>query len=180
MIAISMVSRENARRGGLLLAAGMLGALFLVPIVGAEVNGARRWLDFGMRFQPSEFLKPAFAIAVAWILSWRMRDPNLPVIALSAVALVVVAALLMMQPNLGDTILFFGAWFVLILLAGVPVQRMGALVGIGGAAMVATYFLYDNARHRIDSFMGGGTAFDQVDLAERTTTSSPSSGKNSA
>ncbi len=146
----------------------MLGALFLVPIVGAEVNGARRWLDFGMRFQPSEFLKPAFAIAVAWILSWRMRDPNLPVIALSAVALVVVAALLMMQPNLGDTILFFGAWFVLILLAGVPVQRMGALVGIGGAAMVATYFLYDNARHRIDSFMGGGTAFDQVDLAERT------------
>ena len=74
----------------------------------------------------------------------------------------------MMQPNLGDTILFFGAWFVLVLLAGVPVQRMGALVGIGGAAMVATYFLYDNARHRIDSFMGGGTAFDQVDLAERT------------
>ena len=82
------------------------GWAVLVPIVGAEVNGARRWLDFGMRFQPSEFLKPAFAIAVAWILSWRMRDPNLPVIALSAVALVVVAALLMMQPNLGDTILF--------------------------------------------------------------------------
>ena len=168
MVAISMVSREHARRGGLLLAGAMLGALFLVPIVGAEVNGARRWLDFGMRFQPSEFLKPAFAIAVAWILSWRMRDPNLPVIPISAAALALVAALLMMQPNLGDTILFFGAWFVLVLLAGVPVQRMGALVGIGAAAMVATYFLYDNARHRIDSFMGGGTAFDQVDLAERT------------
>ena len=41
------------------------GLLVLVPVVGAEVNGARRWINLGMRFQPSEFLKPGFAIALA-------------------------------------------------------------------------------------------------------------------
>lgn len=168
LLVVSMFDRSNARRFGLVLAALMLGALFLVPVIGSEVNGATRWLEFGMRFQPSEFLKPGFVIATAWVLAWRMRDPNLPVVALTFVALCAISLLLMMQPNLGDTLLFVGVWFVMVLLAGVPVQRMGALAGIGVVALIATYFLYDNARHRIDSFFGGGTAYDQVDLAERT------------
>jgi cell division protein FtsW len=168
MLGISMLDRGNARRFGVVLGAFMLGGLFLVPLIGAEVNGATRWLEFGMRFQPSEFLKPGFVIATAWILSWRMRDPNLPVVALTFIGLAIIALLMMMQPNLGDTMLFVGVWFVMVLLAGVPVQRMGALAGFGFGALTATYFLYDNARHRIDSFLGGGTAYDQVDLAERT------------
>ena len=168
LLVVSMFDRSSARRFGLVLAALMLGALFLVPVIGSEVNGATRWLEFGMHFQPSEFLKPGFVIATAWVLAWRMRDPNLPVVALTFVALCAISLLLMMQPNLGDTLLFVGVWFVMVLLAGVPVQRMGALAGIGVVALIATYFLYDNARHRIDSFFGGGTAYDQVDLAERT------------
>ena len=79
-----------------------------------------------------------------------------------------VAALLMLQPNLGATILFGGVWFVLVLLSGVALQRIGALIALGIGALTAAYFFYDNARHRIDSFLGGGTAFDQVDLAQRT------------
>jgi len=164
----SMLTRENARRLGVVLGAAMLGALFLVPLIGAEVNGARRWLNLGFSFQPSEFLKPAFAILLAWVLTWRLRDPGLPVLTVVTGIMGLVAMLLMMQPNLGDTLLFGGVWFVLILLSGVSVQRISALVGFGVAALTATYFLYDNARHRIDSFLGGGTAFDQVDLAERT------------
>ena len=168
MLGVSMLSRDNARRLGVGLTIVMTFAMFLVPIIGTEVNGARRWLEFGMRFQPSEFLKPGFAIFIAWVLSWRMRDPNLPVISLTFVALGIVGLLLMMQPNLGGTILFVGVWAVLITLSGVPLARLSALGGIGIALLTATYFLYDNARHRIDSFLGGGTAFDQVDLASRT------------
>ncbi|WP_375291565.1 FtsW/RodA/SpoVE family cell cycle protein [Qipengyuania sp.] len=168
MLGMSMLSRENARRFGVVLAALMLGALFLVPIIGHEVNGAKRWLNLGMRFQPSEFLKPACAITMAWILSWRMRDPQIPVIALSGILLGVIALLLMLQPNLGDAILFAGLWFVLILLAGAPIQRLGIAAGGAIVLLTATYFLYDNARHRIDAFLGGGTAYDQVDIASRT------------
>ena len=168
MLGASMLSRERARQAGVLLASAMLVLLALVPLIGFEVNGAQRWINLGFSFQPSEFLKPAFAILLAWILSLRLRDPDLPVLAFASAVLVLVAMLMMMQPNLGDTMLFAGIWFVLVLLSGVSVQRLSALVGVGIVGLTAAYFLYDNARHRIDSFLGGGTAFDQVDLAERT------------
>src|SRR5690606_21120703 len=79
-----------------------------------------------------------------------------------------VAVLLMAQPNLGDALLFLGAWMVMAMLAGMPMQRIGIISGSGIALLALAYLFYDNARHRIDSFIGGGTAFDQVDLASRT------------
>lgn len=168
MIGISMVPRESARRGAIVLGAVMLFALVLVPIVGSEVNGARRWLNIGMRFQPSEFLKPGYAVLLAWVLTWKLRDARLPVIPISAGLAGLVAVLLMAQPNLGDAVLFIGAWLVMAMLAGLPMQRIGALAASGLGLLAVTYLFYDNARHRIDSFIGGGTAFDQVDLASRT------------
>src|SRR5690606_7811935 len=124
---ISMAPRELARRGAIVLGAVMLAALFLVPLVGSEVNGARRWLDLGMRFQPSEFLKPGYAVLLAWILTWKLRDPRLPVIQISAGLAGLVAVLLMAQPNLGDALLFLGAWMVMAMLAGMPMQRIGII-----------------------------------------------------
>lgn len=168
LVGASMLSRENARRLGILITGAMLFLLVLVPVIGVEINGARRWINLGMQFQPSEFLKPAFAIALAWVLSWRIRDPNLPVQAIATALMGFIGVLLMLQPNFGDTMLFGGVWFVLIFLSGIDVKRLGAVIGGGIAVLTATYFLYDNARHRIDSFLGGGTAFDQVDLASRT------------
>ena len=168
MIGISFLAREDARRLGIVVGAIMLLLLCLVPLIGAEKNGSRRWLEVGMSLQPSEFLKPGFAIILAWVLSWRLRDPNLPVLTFATGLLVAIAGLLMLQPNLGETILFAGIWFVMVLLAGVSIQRISLLVGGGVTGLTAAYFLYDNARNRIDSFLGGGTAFDQVDLAYRT------------
>lgn len=168
MIGASFLSKDMARRVGIVLGSAMLVGLLLVPVIGSEVNGARRWLNLGVSLQPSEFLKPAFAIGLAWILSWRVRDPNLPVVEMSGAVMVLVAALLMLQPDFGSTILFAGVWFVLVLLSGLPVRLIGMIGGAGVAAIGATYLLYDNARHRIDAFLGGGTAYDQVDLAQRT------------
>ena len=168
MFGASMLPREKARRFGILLGFAMIVALMLVPVIGSEVNGARRWLNLGISLQPSEFLKPAFAILLAWILSWRARDPSLPVMEISFGLMAFVAALLMIQPDFGSTILFGCVWFALVLLSGLSVKRI-ALVGVAGvSAVVAAYLFYDNARHRIDAFLGGGTAYDQVDLAERT------------
>jgi len=168
LVGTSLVPQVAVRRGSLLFAGAMLVALALVPFLGSEVNGARRWLNLGIRFQPSEFLKPAFVVATAWVLSWRLRDPDLPVIGISCFLLGLVVLLMMLQPNLGDAILFIGAWFVLVTLAGLPLKRIGILGGAGVAFIALAYLTYDNARHRIDSFLGGGTAYDQVDLASRT------------
>jgi cell division protein FtsW len=168
MIGLSFLSRDQARRVGILVGAVMLALLFVVPFIGEEKNGARRWINVGMSLQPSEFLKPGFAIICAWVLSWRLRDPGLPVIPFVTGLLVLVVGLLMLQPNLGDAILFGGIWLVMVLLAGMSWQRLGLMIGMGAAALTLAYLFYDNARHRIDGFMGNGTAFDQVDLAQRT------------
>ena len=168
MLGVSMLTRENARRLAIVISVVMMGFLFLVPFIGVEINGARRWISIGVQFQPSEFLKPAFAMTMAWILSWRMRDPNLPVLGIATALVGMIAVLMMLQPNFGGTILFGGVWLVLVILSGVDAKRLGGLIGGIIIGLTATYFLYDNARHRIDSFIGGGTAFDQVDLASRT------------
>ncbi len=168
MVSLSMLSRETARRFAILLSVAMVGALLLVPFLGTEVNGSRRWLNLGFSFQPSEFLKPGFAITLAWIMSWRLKDPNMPVFALVTGALGVVITLLMAQPNLGAAILFTGVWFVLVLLGGVSFRHIAGLFASGLLGLSLAYAFYDNARHRIDSWLFGGTDYDQVDLAQRT------------
>ena len=168
MIGLSFLSRDNARRVGLMVALIMFALLLLVPLIGFERKGAVRWLWVGMSLQPSEFLKPGFAIALAWILSWRLRDPYLPVFWLVTSITLACTSLLMLQPNLGDALLFAGTWFVLIFLAGVSIWRVGGIIALGAAALTLIYFTYENGRNRIDAFLGGGTAFDQVDLANRT------------
>jgi cell division protein FtsW len=170
MFATSMFSRETARRFGILLGFAMLVGLMLVPVMGFSVNGARRWLNLGMSLQPSEFLKPAFAIMMAWILSWRVRDPHLPVIGLCTALMAFVGGFLMLQPDLGDAILFGGVWFVMVLMSGISLKKIGAVFGVGSVGVMLTYMFYENGRHRIDAFLGGGTEFDQVDLAQRTLT----------
>ncbi|MFM7378558.1 MAG: FtsW/RodA/SpoVE family cell cycle protein [Erythrobacter sp.] len=170
MIGLSFLNRDQARRLGIMVGAVMLALLFVVPFIGEEKNGARRWINVGMSLQPSEFLKPGFAIICAWILSWRLRDPGLPVIAFVTGFFALIAGLLMLQPNLGDAILFGGIWLVMVLLAGLPWQRIAGVGAAGITALTLAYLFYDNARHRIDGFLGGGTAYDQVDLAQRTIT----------
>jgi cell division protein FtsW len=82
--------------------------------------------------------------------------------------MLLVICLLMLQPDLGSAILFAGVWFVLALLAGISVQLIGLVIAGGLGAVTLAYIFYENGRNRIDAFLGGGTAFDQVDLASRT------------
>ncbi|MEL6238438.1 MAG: putative peptidoglycan glycosyltransferase FtsW [Pseudomonadota bacterium] len=168
MIGVSFLSRDRARQLGILVALVMFALLMLVPLIGFERKGAVRWINVGMSLQPSEFLKPGFAIALAWILSWRMRDPNLPVFWLATGITLACASLLMLQPNLGETLLFAGTWFVLIVLSGLSWWRIAGVVAAGPALLGLVYLTYENGRNRIDAFLGGGTAFDQVDMANRT------------
>jgi cell division protein FtsW len=162
MFVASILPRETARRLAILLAAAMIVGLVLVPLVGTEVKGARRWLNLGISLQPSEFLKPGFAIALAWILSWRVRDPKIPVL------IALVFTLLMVQPDFGSAVLYLGVWFVMVCLSGLSSRKILAVLGGGPLVLLLAYLFYPNATHRIDAFIWGGSEFDQVDLAMRT------------
>jgi len=166
-----MLPRERARRLSLAGAAIFFVLLALVPIVGPEVNGARRWIEIGVgQLQPSEFLKPFFVVAIAWVLSLKESDKSLPVYLMSAAITGAVAFLLMKQPDFGSTIIFVSVWVALLALAGVSL-RMLAIIGIAGlVGVVLAYFFYDVATQRIDQFLFGQGDTFQTDNAMRTLT----------
>lgn len=164
MVFFGMRTKLEVRRIALWGAGLGIAALFAVLLVGTEVNGSQRWIGSGIfRLQPSEFLKPMFAVAMAWILSCRVEDETLPVFSLTFVTTGLIAALLMLEPDFGQTILFVGTWVVLVFVAGLPMRTMGFL-GAGIAAfLIGTYFLYENARNRINGFLFGEGDSHQVD-----------------
>ena len=174
MIAVSMVSKTMARRLCLAGAAFFTVLLAVVPIIGEEVNGARRWIGVGFaQFQPSEFLKPMFIVSLAWLLSLREKDSSLPVIPLTGFITFIVAFLLMQQPNFGETIIFAAAWVMLLALSGAPLRILGFLGAGAVGGVVAAYFFYPVATNRIDAFLFGGsgdTDTYQTDSALRTLT----------
>jgi cell division protein FtsW len=171
MIAVSMLPKSTARRLSILGAAFFILCLFLVPILGVEVNGARRWLGTGFaQFQPSEFLKPLFIVTIAWLLSFKEKDKALPVVPLTAVLTGVVALLLMRQPNLGETIIFVSAWVVLVMLSGAPMRHLYMLGAAGVALLVLAYLFYPVATQRIDGFLFEQGDQYQVESALRTLT----------
>src|SRR6476619_5120800 len=149
MIAISMMTRERARRLSLFGAAFFFVLLIFVPVLGPEVNGAKRWISFGVsQIQPSEFLKPFFVVAMAWLLSLRETDKSLPVFALSAGVTGSIAFLLMKQPDFGSTIIFAAVWIAMLALAGVNMRILIGLAIAGAVGVVLAYFFYDVATQR--------------------------------
>jgi cell division protein FtsW len=171
MIAISMMPRERARRLSLFGAAFFFVLLIFVPILGPEVNGARRWINFGLgQVQPSEFLKPFFVVTMAWLLSLREADKSLPVYPMSAVLVGGIAFLLMKQPDFGSTIIFCAVWLAMLALAGINLRILIGLGIAGIIGVVLAYFFYDVATQRIDEFLFGTGDNFQVQNAMRTLT----------
>ncbi|MEE9434830.1 MAG: putative peptidoglycan glycosyltransferase FtsW [Sphingorhabdus sp.] len=168
MLFISMYPREQARRLAIFGFVVLLGLLMLVPFMGNEVNGAQRWIGWGIAtIQPSEFLKPFFAITMAWILSWKMKDGKLPLAMITLGITGYISIFLLAQPDLGQTILCCGIWFALMMVYGVPAWRLWALV-IGGAVLLAVaYNFYPVATQRIDAWIFGteGLTHDKMAMA---------------
>lgn len=171
MIFISMLPKEVARRLALSGASFFFVMLVAVPLIGSEVNGAKRWIGVGMmQFQPSEFLKPLFVVMVAWLLSLRSKDSSLPVMPLTGALLAVIAFLLMRQPDFGQTVMFAAVWVALLTLSGLS---MRIIVGLGTAAVggvVSAYLFYSVAHERINNFIFAEGDTYQTDKAYATLT----------
>ena len=171
MLAVSALPMHVARRMALIGAAIFLVLLALVPIIGSSANGATRWIGFGSaKLQPSEFLKPMFAVSMAWLLSLRAKNPGLPFALISVVPMAVVAALLMKQPDFGQTVIFGAVWLVLLVVGGASMKLIGSLVGAGLGAVVMAYLFYSVATERINKFLFKQGDTYQMDRAHATLT----------
>ncbi len=139
---------------------GVLGLFFvwlpltaLATFYGPEIKGAHRWLHIGFSIQPSEFLKPCFAIFAAWMFSLWKEEKSFPgwIIASAACALIVV--LLAKQPDIGMAAVIFAIWFSQLFLAGLAYVWVAAGVGAAAAVGVAAYFTIPHVAHRIKLFL---------------------------
>ncbi|PTD24990.1 FtsW/RodA/SpoVE family cell cycle protein [Sphingomonas fennica] len=171
MIAVSMLPRDSARRLSIGAAVLFCLLLALVPIAGTQVNGAVRWLGVDpFRFQPSEFLKPFFVVATAWMLSLRARDRGLPVVPLTGLIVAVIAALLMKQPDFGQTVIFCSVWAALLVISGVQTRFLMALGGAGVGLLALAFVFYRNGRDRVIEFLTGSGDTYHVDVGYATIT----------
>ena len=165
LFAVSFLSPRQVRR----LAAVMLGCSLVLMVavlfVGVQAKGAHRWVSImGISIQPSEFLKPAFVIICAWLFAEKARRPEIPGNFLALMLLGLVVGLLVLQPDLGQTILITGTWGVMFFLAGMPwlwIIAIGSLAVVGGLGAYATF---DHVAGRIDRFLTGEGDTYQVDM----------------
>jgi len=155
MLLASMMSPDLIRRLGVLAFVASLVALMGLPFLGTDFGkGAVRWYSLGFAsFQPSEFLKPAFVVLVAWMIAASQQLGGPPGKTLSLGVTLFVMALLAMQPDFGQAALILFGWGVIYFVAGAP---MVLLIGLAGAAVAGGVFAYNASEHfarRIDGFL---------------------------
>lgn len=168
MLATSLLSHRQARFAALGTLIVMTILLWATLRFGTEVKGARRWISFaGQTIQPSEFVKPAFAVIGAWLISEFMIHRNVPGRFLAMVLMAVIVVALLLQPDLGQTALVMTTWAVLLFFSGISWWIIIGLAGVGGALLVGAYAFFPHFANRIDTFLnpdGGGNTY-QIDRA---------------
>ncbi len=170
IIGTSMLSPRYIWRFASLLFIGGVIMMIAVLIFGIEQKGARRWLNImGFSLQPSEFVKPAFAIIVAWFITLQRKkdqqietilhksekpDKKLPSYYIAVAAMYGgVIALLIMQPDLGMSIVITMIAAVQIFIAGLRFRYMAALFAIGIIGLIIAYFTLHHVNDRINDFL---------------------------
>ena len=151
MVAVSLLSPAGVRRLALILVVVSLALLVVVHVSGFEINGAKRWLSIaGHSFQPSEMAKPGFAVIAAWLFAEAQARPDMPAFAMAIALIGAFATLLIMQPDVGQTLLIVGVWSALYFASGRAIAGAAVIAVIGAAGGVAAYFTLPHVHARVD------------------------------
>lgn len=168
MMVTSLLSQRQARLAALGVLIVMVLMLWATLRFGTEVKGARRWLSIaGQSLQPSEFVKPAFAVIGAWLFSEYMIHRNVPGRLIATLIMGSIVGALLLQPDIGQTALVLATWAVLLFFSGISWWIIFGLAGAGGALLVGAYVFFPHFARRIDTFLnpeGGGNTY-QIDRA---------------
>jgi cell division protein FtsW len=138
-----------------------------LPFIGHTAKGATRWLDLGdFSLQPSEFMKPALIVLVAWMFAEGQKGQGVPGVTIAFALYGVSVALLLIQPDVGQTILITMAFGAAFWMAGVPISWVMGLGVSALAGLASTYFLFPHVASRVDRFVNPDAAdTHQVDRA---------------
>jgi cell division protein FtsW len=167
MIGTSFLDPRNARRVATIVLVVAVVLMLATLFVGFEVKGARRWINFaGITLQPSEFMKPAFVVVAAWLFAENARRKDIPGNIFAIILLGIVVALLLAEPDFGQTMLVTIAWGGLFFMAGLSWLWIAALGGVAIGGAYVAYSTFPHVAARIDRFLSpqSGDTF-QIDKA---------------
>lgn len=154
VVGISMLSTKMVRRIAVIGFPITLLLVIATLFIGPEIKGATRWLPLGIfTLQPSEFLKPFFIVTTAWVLSAHFENEDIPAKEVATGLFVMVAFLLILQPDFGQTVLISAVWLSQMALAGLP---LGWLFFAGAAGLIGLgmgYAFLPHVASRIDRFI---------------------------
>jgi cell division protein FtsW len=154
LLAVSLLGPRGVRRVafvGFMVAFALTAA---ASVIGPEIKGARRWISlFGLSLQPSEFLKPCFAVVAGWLFAEGMRGTRFPGAAIACLLLGLVLAALKMQPDIGMAAVvlavFLAQWFV----AGLRTIWVALLSGVVAGVAALAYMLFPHVQSRVLRFL---------------------------
>ena len=155
MLATSMMGPMLVRRLAVIGFLISLAALMMLPFLGTDFGkGAVRWYSLGFAsVQPSEFLKPGFVVAAAWMMAASREIGGPPGMSWSFILTLIIVAFLALQPDFGQASLVLFAWGVMYFVAGAPILLLAAMAGL---VVLGGSFAYSNSQHfarRIDGFL---------------------------
>ncbi len=167
LIGVSFLSPRQIRRTALVVFALSIALIVATLLFGAEVKGSRRWITLvGVNIQASESAKPAFVVVAAWLFAESTKRPEMPATSMALGMLLLLVALLVMEPDFGQTMLILMVWGALFFIAGMRMIWVLGLAGAASAGLFSAYLFVPHVAGRIKRFMNpaSGDTF-QVDTA---------------
>ena len=154
MFAVSLFPPKSVRRVAFIGFAIATALLALTFVIGVEIKGARRWIYLpGLSLQPSEFVKPTFAIVAAWLFAEQKERPRFPGNAVSIGLFLLLMLMLIKQPDLGMAVVVGLVWFAQFFMAGLRLYWVvaGGMAAIGG--VLGAYWWLPHVTSRINRFL---------------------------
>ncbi|GAA0867872.1 putative lipid II flippase FtsW [Brevundimonas basaltis] len=167
MLITSLLSPRGVRRIAVLALAGAIVTMMALPIIGDEVKGAARWINLGpFSLQPSEFAKPSLIVFAAWMFAEAQKGQGVPGVSIAFAFWALTVGLLLIQPDIGQTLLVTTTFMAVFFMAGVPLKWVAALAAAGMAGLVSLYFAFGHMRDRLSRFLSPeSTDTHQIDRA---------------
>lgn len=154
VVGVSLLTPRTIKR---LAIAGCILALLMTAatlVIGVDIKGAQRWIALpGLSVQPSEFLKPCFAVVTAWLIAEGRRSPRFPGMPLALVILAVIVLLLKAQPDVGMLAVITAVFLFQLYVGGLNLLAVAAGLGLMGGAGVMAYMLFEHVRLRVHAFL---------------------------
>ena len=167
LIATSLLDAKGVRRASFFIWLTAIAIMIALPFFGHNAKGATRWLELGgFSLQPSEFMKPALIVLIAWMFAEGQKGEGVPGVSIAFCLYFLSIGLLLIQPDVGQTVLITVAFGAAFWMAGVPLSWVMGLGVVALGGLSSTYFLFPHVASRVDRFLSPDKAdTHQVDRA---------------